>query len=234
MSQYDVATQIWQTMKTWGCSDGAVAGILGNMQAESGLIPDRWQSDRVGNNAGGYGLVQWTPATKYRDWAQAQGLNPADLTAQMARIKWEADHGQQFYKTGTTFWAWLKSDHTPEQAADDFVRYYERPAVINSTARQQFARTWYNQLHGLAATPAPSSDVDAMAAAVFRGVYGDGDHRKQALGDWYDAVQARVNQIDTLAHAVITGQYGNGQTRKDELGPDYQIVQDRVNQILEG
>ena len=47
-----------------GYTDEAIAGILGNVQAESGFNPWRWQSDRVNTN-NGYGLFQFTPATGY-------------------------------------------------------------------------------------------------------------------------------------------------------------------------
>lgn len=40
------------------------AGILGNIVAESALNPWRWQGDTV-NLSGGYGLVQFTPASDY-------------------------------------------------------------------------------------------------------------------------------------------------------------------------
>lgn len=42
----------------------AVAGIIGNSMAESGLNPWRWQGDTV-NRSGGYGLFQYTPARDY-------------------------------------------------------------------------------------------------------------------------------------------------------------------------
>ncbi len=38
-------------------------------------------------------------------------------------------------------------------------------------------------------------DVEALAWAVIRGEYGNGDERRRALGDAYDVVQARVNEI---------------------------------------
>ena len=44
----------------------AQAGIMGNMVAESGLNPWRWQSESV-NYSGGYGLFQFTPASGYLD-----------------------------------------------------------------------------------------------------------------------------------------------------------------------
>lgn len=37
-------------------------------------------------------------------------------------------------------------------------------------------------------------DIDALADAVIRGEYGNGDERKRRLGANYAAVQARVNE----------------------------------------
>jgi LysM repeat protein len=174
------------------------------MQAESAIIADRWEGDRVGNLSGGYGLVQWTPATKYRDWAKARGMDPAALSSQIARIIWERDNNVQFARKGQTFAQWAASNITPEQAADDFVRYYERPKVINSGTRQQFARKWYDQLSGTTpakptqAPPAasgPAGSVDDLARQVINGQWGNGDDRKRRLGARYAEVQARVNQL---------------------------------------
>ena len=91
-------------------------------------------------------------------------------------------------------------------------------------------------------------DIEALAQAVVRGDYGNGDARRAALGANYDAVQARVNEIlggggsssggsggadiETLAQAVIRGDYGNGEERRRRLGPLYDVVQARVNEIL--
>ena len=90
-------------------------------------------------------------------------------------------------------------------------------------------------------------DIEALAQAVIRGDYGNGDDRRAALGASYDAVQARVNEIlgaggsdggsggadiDALARAVIRGEYGNGEERRSRLGSLYDAVQARVNEIL--
>lgn len=90
-------------------------------------------------------------------------------------------------------------------------------------------------------------DIEALAQAVIRGDYGNGDERRAALGSTYDAVQARVNEIlgaggsdggsggadiDALARAVIRGEYGNGKERRSRLGSLYDAVQARVNEIL--
>ncbi|OUO60611.1 hypothetical protein B5F74_07150 [Collinsella sp. An271] len=92
------------------------------------------------------------------------------------------------------------------------------------------------------------ADIEALAQAVIRGDYGNGDARRAALGASYDAVQARVNEIlgaggsssggsggadiEALAQAVIRGEYGNGDERRHRLGSLYDAVQARVNEIL--
>ncbi|MDE1654376.1 N-acetylmuramoyl-L-alanine amidase [Actinotignum schaalii] len=111
------------------------------------------------------------------------------------------------------------------------------------------AQSWYDQMIGTAPAPAPAPaapNIDALADAVIRGEYGNGDERKRCLGANYAAVQQRVNEklsgnapakpagpnIDALADAVIRGEYGNGEERKRRLGNLYNAVQARVNAKL--
>lgn len=47
-------------------------------------------------------------------------------------------------------------------------------------------------------------DIDALATAVIRGEYGVGEARRAALGDNYDAVQARVNELVPVAAPVVS------------------------------
>ena len=90
--------------------------------------------------------------------------------------------------------------------------------------------------------------IDELAQKVINGELGDGDQRRQILGDKYDAVQKRVNEIlnggggssttdlsiDELAQKVINGDFGYGDARKQALGDKYDAVQKRVNEILSG
>lgn len=55
---------IYTQLKGAGYTDECVAGVLGNMQNESGLNPWRWQGDTYGTGRG-YGLFQYTPASGY-------------------------------------------------------------------------------------------------------------------------------------------------------------------------
>ena len=97
---------------------------------------------------------------------------------------------------------------------------------------------------GSSGSSGSSVDLDALAHAVIRGDYGNGEARKKALGSNYEAVQKRVNELlgagssgssvdlDALARAVIRGDYGNGEARKKALGSNYEAVQKRVNELL--
>ena len=77
--------------------------------------------------------------------------------------------------------------------------------------------------------------IDTLAREVIAGQYGDGDARKSALGDQYNAVQNRVNEYYAVATACVRGDYGNGAERKEKVtaaGYDYATVQRIVNQII--
>lgn len=60
----DNINMIWSYLNGQGYTAECAAGCMGNMVAESGLNPWRWQSDTY-NLSNGYGLVQYTPASDY-------------------------------------------------------------------------------------------------------------------------------------------------------------------------
>lgn len=84
--------------------------------------------------------------------------------------------------------------------------------------------------------------LDTLVKETLAGNYGNGEARKAALGNQYEAVMAVINgktttnqkTVDQLAQEVIAGKHGNGEDRKKSLGPDYDAVQKRVSEILKG
>ena len=62
------ALEVYNFFSARGWTLNAISGMLGNMERESNINPGLWQSLDYGNYSGGYGLVQWTPATNYTDW----------------------------------------------------------------------------------------------------------------------------------------------------------------------
>lgn len=66
-------------LSTWPVE--CVSAILGNVQAESGFNPWRWQGDRYGTSRG-YGLFQYTPASGYIYLSGATpNLSVSDITS---------------------------------------------------------------------------------------------------------------------------------------------------------
>lgn len=81
-----------------GLDNATIAGILGNMQAESTLSPVL--EERGGG--GGYGLVQWTPKSDLTSACSTLGLSPytsGDVQIQVliAEIKGQPSSLRQWY-----------------------------------------------------------------------------------------------------------------------------------------
>ena len=148
LTQQQVAEQIWHYLTSRGWTKQSVSALLGNMQSESEISADSWESGLIGNMSGGYGLVQWTPATKYINWAQSNGLVYQNVISQCKRLEWEVANSQQFYNPNMTFAQFTKSTQSPEALADIFIRYYERPFNPNQPARGIQARYWFELLKG--------------------------------------------------------------------------------------
>ena len=55
-----------------GFTKQAACGVLGNMNCESGINPGIWEV--LNNTTKGFGLVQWTAATVFLNWAVSNGL----------------------------------------------------------------------------------------------------------------------------------------------------------------
>ena len=140
-----------------GWTQSAVAAILGNMQQESNINPGVWQDLNYGNMDGGYGLVQWTPATNYTSWADSRGYpwggnytnKESYINGQLERILWEVTNGTQWIPTAAfdfSFTAFTKSAQSPEYLTEAFLKNYERAGTEALSERKQFARYWYNNL----------------------------------------------------------------------------------------
>jgi len=143
------ARYIYSYLRSKGWTLNAVAGMLGNMQEESTINPAIWQNLDEGNTSLGYGLVQWTPATKLFEWAESENMNYANINTQLERILWELENGEQYYKTDSypeSFREFSQSNKSPEYLALAFLYNYERAGSPDPAERQQNARFWYDYL----------------------------------------------------------------------------------------
>lgn len=134
----------------------AISGMLGNMETESTINPGIWQNLQV-NVKNGFGLTQWTPATKLINWAKDEGLTYNDIDTQLKRILYEVPReGLQWIKTKAyplSFEEFTHSEETPAYLAQAFLKNYERPKNQNQPKRSKQATYWYEWLSGEEPTP---------------------------------------------------------------------------------
>lgn len=137
-------------------SKEAISAMCGNMRHESSINPDMyeygysWEADR------GYGLVQWTPRSKYWNWATSNNLPPRDGDSQLARIDYEVDNNIQWipisrynnmtfkqFRTNSGNWS-------VDYLTEAFTWSYERPNASAGEAsmpeRKRFANRCFNEL----------------------------------------------------------------------------------------
>ncbi|WP_285011080.1 phage tail tip lysozyme [Lactococcus garvieae] len=159
---------VWQFLKSKGYTEQAAAGILGNMDQESGVMPD---TDQIGGPA--YGLVQWDgsayplvpPATwNGREYVQnlmrAAGISGDYKIAktQSQLLEWCMFNGQYILTSSYPYSvAQFKGLTNISTATTAFEANFERPAATHPE-RVQLAIKWYNKLHGLK-PPTPSGNL---------------------------------------------------------------------------
>lgn len=150
----------------------ALSAMCGNMRHESSINPDMYEYGYDWSEDRGYGLVQWTPRSKYWDWATSQGLEPRNGDSQLARIDYEVDNNIQWiavdkiqnltfqeFRTNARGWS-------VEQLTEAFTWGYERPnqqaGEESMPGRKAFALRCYNELDftGTGTTPEPPGETD--------------------------------------------------------------------------
>lgn len=177
---------IASTLCAEGWTINAVCGMLGNMWCESHVNPGIWQGCIEGNLGGGFGLVQWTPATKYFNWVDSvyPGANYDNGDIQLGRIMYEVANGGQWdYRlapTGMGFRAFTQSTFPVETLAVDFLLAYERPEVKGPSVqalRGSIARDFWEYFGGSTeTTPTPPSipETPSTQPEITINVYGSG------------------------------------------------------------
>lgn len=167
---YENAICVYNLLHDLGWTLSAICGVYGNIEAESGYNPWRWQSDDVlssneegiiaSSTAHGYGFVQFTPAGKYIYADEAKentgyGPNFADWEgnifdgdSQLRYIDENADYIPT-WSYPETYEEFKQSPESPEHCAKAWLLNYERPyeqgeAVQNY--RASIARYWYDIL----------------------------------------------------------------------------------------
>lgn len=160
---YNNAIIVYSLLYYQGYSRNAIAGMLGNMEIESTINPGIWENLDEGNYNVGFGLVQWTPASYYINWANSHGYPATDGTPQ---VKWLVEETVPMGE-----WIIYSSDYnmpysdfivsTTDAAtlADIYVHNFLRPANYNNLPQREAAATrWYDIITNVA--PIQPGDID--------------------------------------------------------------------------
>ena len=140
---------IWNFFKSQGFTDAGIAGIIGNLYAESGLSPinlqntynkslnlsDEEYTATVDNgkyknfikDSAGYGLAQWTFWSRKQNlynYAKSKGTSIGNLQTQLEFLMSELSG----YKNLLTL---LKGTTSIQEASDAFLTQFERPADMS-------------------------------------------------------------------------------------------------------
>ena len=159
--------RIWNYLTAAGLNACGAAGLMGNLYAESGLIPTNLQNSyekklgytdatytaavdsgaytNFAKDSAGYGLAQWTYHTRKAAllaYAKAAGKSVGDLETQLAFLVHEL--GSSFPAVLST----LKTAKTIEAASNAVLLKFERPANQGDAVklkRVQYGQVYYDK-----------------------------------------------------------------------------------------
>ena len=227
--------RIWNYMTAAGMTACGAAGLMGNLYAESGLIPTNLQNTyekklgytdaaytaavdsgaytNFAKDGAGYGLAQWTYHTRKAAllaFARAGACSVGDLDIQLDYLLWELKNS--FKAVLTT----LKSATSVRAASDAVLLQFERPANQGEAVKQkraQYGQVYYDKY-------AQKGDSGTMATKITTG--------KQLA----DAVLNVANNYKTL---YVMGCFGAPMTAANKAryckNHDYNKAADRTRMI---
>ncbi len=195
--------KIWNYLKAQGLTDAGAAGLMGNLQAESGLNPQNLQNSfekklgytdasytaavdsgayaNFAKDCAGYGLAQWTHSSRKAAllaFAKARGASIGDLEMQLGFLL------KELSESFRGVLAMLRATSSVREASDAVLFKFERPAnqsAENCARRAQLGEMFLDLYGG------GGNMSYLMTAAELCGRLADiVDHRLTAymLGPW--------------------------------------------------
>lgn len=181
----DTDEVIWEFLSSRGLNAYAVAGIMGNLYAESGLRSNNLQDtfetklgfsdreytsavdsgsyDNFVNDSAGYGLAQWTYWSRKQgllQYAKSKGASVGDLTMQLEYLWSEIQHYSAVMNI-------LNSAPSILAASNAVLIYYEAPSDTSESVQKK--RAGYGQVYfDKFANKEVSPSVDITVGSVMR------------------------------------------------------------------
>lgn len=131
---------VWNYFKNKGLNDKAIAGIMGNIQQESGF-----NSSAVNKSSGASGIFQWLGGRKngLQEYAKSLGKSWTDLQVQLD-YAWKELQGSEKKSLASL----QRNDLSASQHASEFDRLFERSGGSAVGKRQDYANQYFNQFQG--------------------------------------------------------------------------------------
>lgn len=160
----NVLQEIYPHFHDLGYSNNAIAAICANMDSESTINPGIWESLHSGDTDYGFGLCQWTPATKLINWLAARGISDWQNGTNQLTFFDSGDDGyggSQWGNSGDpnapstrpplTWDEFKTSDLDVRTLAAYFMYYWEKPSYnpeVNHLSQRQAQAEYYLELIG--------------------------------------------------------------------------------------
>ena len=173
--------KVWDYLKKSGLSDCGIAGLMGNLYAESGLRPTNLQNSyekKIGytdveytaatdqgiytnfvRDSAGYGLAQWTYWSRKQallDFCQKKNTSIGDLYSQLDFLV------EEISKNYKTVWNVLKTSNNVIEASNAVLIDYESPAdqgLSVQNTRAKYGQDYYDK-YAKKETPKPQIPQD--------------------------------------------------------------------------
>mgnify|MGYP002536505463 CR=1 FL=1 len=215
--------KIWNYLKAKGLPDCGIAGLMGNLYAESCLIPTNLQNSyekalsftdaaytaAVDNgtyqnfvkDSAGYGLAQWTYWSRKKnllDFAKKKGKSIGDLEMQLDFL-WNELQGY------TVVISTLKTAKTVRAASDSVLLNFERPADQSEAAKTRragFGQKFYDKYAtGSSAQKGVSGVSKCYASAVVAVAIGELGYVEKASNSQLDNKTANPGRANWTKYA---------------------------------
>lgn len=218
---------VWNYFKSKGLSDSAVAGIMGNIQQESGF------KTTAQNSNGAYGLVQWlnTRKTGLNNYASSQGKSSGDLQVQLDYI-WK-----ELTSTEKKALASLQQNLSAQEHAVQFNALFERSGEKAGSKgynnRVNNAQSFYNSYSGTSGTPSiafANGEVDhsQVASTIEELKREDLSVVEQIQENYYAIINSELEEIRRNIDIESDNQ-ARQDTIKEGLDPSSRKYEDAVN-----
>ena len=182
----DTAQAVWKFFTGKGYTPAATAGIMGNMEQESGMKPDIIQGNGKGPAAG---ICQWenynTKSARWKDMnahAQSKGKDWTDLQSQLEFIDIELqgkspgdNYTSTLLKKNYGGYEGFKAITDYKTATEAFEKSFERASKINWNNRYAGAKKYYDMFSNAGTGFTMASQADPT---------GDAESNPETMNGW--------------------------------------------------